>query len=148
MPPRVVLGTHVVLSALVFRSGLAARLRGLWQRGAIVPVVDRKTAAELVRVLGYAKFKLASDERKDLLADYLPYAETVAETMADSPARAAPEAERLVYRDPADQMFLDLAHQAGVDALVSGDADLLSLHDPDAHFSILRPADFLKRFTT
>jgi len=39
LPPRVVLDTNVVLSALVFRSGPAAGLRALWQRGALTPIV-------------------------------------------------------------------------------------------------------------
>lgn len=140
VPPRVVLDTNVVLSALVFRAGLASRLRVLWQQGAFLPVVSRGSAAELMRVLAYPKFKLDADEREELLADYLPYAQTVADIQ--TPAVA----DGLVCRDPADQMFLDLAYSAQVEALVSGDEDLLSLRDQCPRFAILRPADFLQQF--
>jgi putative PIN family toxin of toxin-antitoxin system len=138
-PLRVVLDTNVVLSALVFRAGVAARLRGLWQQGAFVPVVNRDTAAELMRVLAYPKFKLGAAEREELLADYLPYAETVAE--AQTPAPDTP-----ICRDPADQMFLDLAYSAKAEALVTGDEDLLSLRAQCPRLTIMRPAEFLQRF--
>jgi putative PIN family toxin of toxin-antitoxin system len=137
--PRVVLDTNVVLSALVLRAGLLSRLRTLWQTSAFMPVVNRDTAAELMRVLAYPKFKLDAAEREELLADYLPYAETVAEVQ--TPAPDVP-----ICRDRADQVFLDLAYSAKVEALVSGDADLLSLRTQCPHFAIIRPADFLKRF--
>ena len=113
-----VLDTNVALSALVLRSGSAARLRALWQQKALLPIVNRKTAAELIRVLAYPKFKLNASEREELLADYLPYAEVWAD--ADAPAPGAP-----VCRDPADQMFIALAHSANARMLVSGDEDLL-----------------------
>ena len=138
-PPRVLLDTNVVLSALVFCSGPAARLRALWQREALLPIVNRETAAELLHVLAYPKFKLGASERGELLADYLPYAEVWAG--ADASAPGAP-----VCRDLADQMFIDLAHSANAQMLVSGDEDLLSLHSQCTGFAIVGVADFLKRF--
>ena len=143
-PPRVVLDTNVVLSALVFRSGQAARLRALWQQEALLPIVNRETAAELLRVLAYPKFKLGASEREELLADYLPYAEVWAG--ADASAPDAP-----VCRDPADQMFIDLAHSANAqnpgcasrDGLVQR---CLSLRAQCTGFAIAGIADFLKLF--
>jgi len=55
--PRVVLDTHVVLSALLFRGGPASRVRAGWQAGDFVPLASAATARELVRVLAYPKFK-------------------------------------------------------------------------------------------
>lgn len=140
-PPRAVLDTHVVLSALVFGAGVASRLRALWQQSALVPVVNRSTTAELVRVLAYPKFKLGADEREELLADYLPYAQTVAEV--PTPVPDVP-----IGRDRADQIFLELTSLAKADALVSGDEDLLNLRGQCPRFTIVSPADFLKRFPT
>jgi uncharacterized protein len=73
-PPRVVLDTNVVLSALVFGKGPTAQLRAAWQRGDFVPLLSTATAQELVRVLAYPKFRLDAQSQQELLADYLPHA--------------------------------------------------------------------------
>lgn len=119
MTLRVVLDTNIVLSALLFRQGRLTWIRKAWQAGRIVPVVCRETAAELLRVLAYPKFKLNKAEQEELLADFLPWAETA--LLPDDPP-ALP-----TCRDPHDQVFLLLARAAAVDALVTGDADLLAL---------------------
>ncbi len=62
---RVVLDTNLVLSALVFQSGRLARLRLFWRSGVFTPLVSRTTAADLIRALGYAKFKLAAAEQEE-----------------------------------------------------------------------------------
>lgn len=69
---RVVLDPNVVLSALLFASGCLAWLRRAWQHGRMQPLVCRETAAELLRVLAYPKFKLSRPEQEQLLADLLP----------------------------------------------------------------------------
>ena len=118
-PPVVVLDTNIVLSALVFAGGRLSRLRAAWQAGRCVPLVSQATASELIRVLAYPKFKLSADDREHLLADYLPYCRSVR-----IPARLP----RLpVCRDPADQMFIELAAVGRADFLVTGDKDLLAL---------------------
>ncbi len=117
--PRVVIDTNRVLSALVFAQGRLTPLRHAWQGGHIQPLVSRATAAELIRVLAYPKFKLAPDEQKELLADYLPCCETV--TIPDPPP-ATP-----ACRDAFDLPFLQLALAGKADALVTGDGDLLAL---------------------
>ena len=118
-PPRVVLDTNVVLSALLFAQGRLAPLREAWQRAAFQPLVSSSTAAELMRALTYPKFKLSRDEQQELLADYLPYCTTV-RVPAELPETPA-------CRDPADTPFLQLALAGEADYLVTGDQDLLSL---------------------
>jgi putative PIN family toxin of toxin-antitoxin system len=118
-PPRVVLDTNLVLSALVFANGRLAALRHAWQGGHCVPLVCRATAAELIRVLAYPKFRLNDEAQQELLADYLPWCVTV--RMPDLPP-ATPDC-----RDPFDQPFLQLAIAGKADFLVSGDQDVLSL---------------------
>lgn len=120
--PRVVLDTNIVLSALVFARPASARLRGLWQHGAFMPLISADTTRELMRVLAYAKFKLDADEQRELLADYLPWAETV---IVPEPPPRVPRC-----RDPHDLPFLHLAVAGQADALVSGDADLLAITEP------------------
>lgn len=117
--PRVVLDTNLVLSALVFSQGRLAVLRHAWQEARFVPLVSKTTTAELIRVLAYPRFKLDADQQGELLADYLPWCETV---RIPSPPPATP-----ACRDVYDQPFLQLAVAAQADFLVSGDLDLLSL---------------------
>jgi putative PIN family toxin of toxin-antitoxin system len=116
---RVVLDTNVAVSALVFREGRLAWLREAWESGRIVPVVSAETLSELVRVLGYPKFKLTGDEAKNLLAAYMEHAE-----VGRKPRRAQRIPE---CRDQDDRAFLQLAYAARVDALVTGDDDLLAV---------------------
>ncbi len=118
-PLRVVLDTHVVLSALVFGGGQAGQLRRAWQAGAFVPLVSAVTVQELVRVLAYPKFALARAEQDELLADFLPYAQTV---RIPQPPPPVPDC-----RDPLDVPFLQLAVAGQAQRLVSGDKDLLAV---------------------
>ena len=118
-PPRVVIDTNLVLSALVFAQGRLTSLRHAWQSGGCRPLVSRDTVAELLRVLTYPKFKLAPDEQQELLADYLPWCATV---RIPNPPPKTP-----ACRDPFDLPFLQLAIAGKADHLVTGDHDLLSL---------------------
>ena len=128
----VVLDTNVLVSALVFESPGAVWLRNLWQQGGIAPVVSKETVEELMRVLAYKKFALSETDQHDLLEDYLPYAETI----------AAPKTRARIpkCRDPNDEMFLRLAYSAKVDALITGDDDLLAIAG-ESRIPILSPSE-------
>ena len=115
---RVVLDTNVLLSALLFPAGSLSWLRRAWQSASMLPLASRDTTTELIRVLSYPKFRLTDAERDDLLADYLPWCESV---VVSSPP-AVPRC-----RDPADRPFLELVLVGQADALVTGDGDLFSL---------------------
>jgi len=116
---RAVLDTNVVLSALVFRGGAAGQVRQAWQRGLVLPLASTATVQELVRVLAYPKFRLSQAEQEELLADYLPYAETV----------RIPKLPPTVpdCRDVLDLPFMHLAVAGKAQVLVSGDHDLLTI---------------------
>lgn len=118
-PPRVVIDTNLVLSALVFSGGQLDVLRHAWQKKVCIPLVSKHTVSELIRVLAYPKFKLSPAEQRELLADYLPYCETI------SLPNEAPTT--LQCRDVNDIPFLHLALVAKADCLVSGDEDLLCM---------------------
>jgi uncharacterized protein len=118
-PPRVVLDTNVVLSALLFSGGPAARVRTAWQSGRCVPLASTATAQELVRVLGYPKFRLSAAEQTELLADFFPGVPVV--------KIRAPLPQVPPCRDSHDLPFLYLAVAGKARALVSGDRDLLAL---------------------
>lgn len=147
-PPRVVLDTNVLLSALLFRQGSVAWLRHAWQADAIRPLASRDTAQELIRVLAYPKFKLTDADREELLGDYLPWCETV--SVANAPQVTTPVTAQVTpqipaCRDPLDRPFLALAAAAQADALITGDKDLLELAG-DFMVPILTPAAFRVRF--
>jgi putative PIN family toxin of toxin-antitoxin system len=116
---RVVLDTNMVLSALVFGGGLAGRLRMAWQTQEVLPLVNTDTAQELIRVLAYPKFHLSRQDQQQLLADYLPYSQTV-----NMPESMPPVPE---CRDSYDLMLMRLAVVGQASVLVSGDNDLLTL---------------------
>ena len=118
-PLRVVFDTNVVLSALVFGGGAAGRMRLAWQQGVFVPLASTATAQELVRVLGYPKFRLSPQEQDELLADYLPYTRAVG---IPQPPPSVP-----ACRDVMDLPFMQLAVAGRAQVLVSGDQDLLTL---------------------
>ena len=116
---RVVLDTNVVLSALVFRGGAAGQARQAWHRGLALSLVSTATVQELMRVLTYPKFDLSQAEQDELLADYLPYTETV---RIPQPPPKVPQC-----RDTLDFPFLYLAVTGKAQALVTGDRDLLAI---------------------
>jgi putative PIN family toxin of toxin-antitoxin system len=114
---RVVFDTTTVISALLFAGGRLAWLRAHWQSGECIPLISAVTAGELTRVLAYPKFELSIEDRRELLADYLPFCEVI------TSARKC----KILCRDKRDQPFLDLAEGGKAELLVSGDRDLLVL---------------------
>lgn len=112
-----VFDTTTVVSALLFANGRLAWLRNHWRDHGCLPLISRATTAELTRVLGYERFRLSLDDRRELLAEYLPCCELIEQTEKCS----------TVCRDAKDQPFLDLAQSGKADLLISGDQDLLTL---------------------
>lgn len=135
--PLVVLDTNVALSALVFREGAVAELRVAWQAGRFVPLADRTTAGELLRVLAYPKFSLSPADQEALLADYLPWCRVVA--LPRRPPLVPP------CRDAADVPFLRLAVAGKADFLVTGDKALLAVR-AGMRCQIVEPAAFMRLF--
>lgn len=136
-PKRVVLDTNVVLSALLFRGGVAGRLRRTWQDEACTPLASTATVQELIRVLAYPKFRLTADDQHQLLADYLPWTRSVRIPDPPPPLPAT-------CRDPFDLPFLQVALAGKAETLVTGDRDLLVLAGKYP-FAILSPAEFPAR---
>lgn len=131
---RVVFDTNVVLSALLFAHGRLSWLVDPWQAEACVPLVSRATAAELMRILAYPKFRLTADEQLEALDGYIPFCEAV--EIADS----CP----VLCRDAKDQPFIDLAQIGKAGILVTGDEDLLGLAGQTS-FLIERPEEYRRR---
>ena len=117
--PRVVLDTNCLVSALIFSRGRFAWLREAWQGGQFIALASHDTVSELLRVLAYPKFKLTRHEQDALLAEFLPYVETI---KIETTPHGLP-----VIRDADDIIFLALADVARADALVSGDGDIQAI---------------------
>ncbi len=137
-PLRLVFDTNVVLSALLFHAGNLSWLRPAWQSDNVQPLVSHPTVAELLRVLTYPKFQLSVSDTRNLLDEYLPYCETI---KIPDPAPSVP-----ICRDPKDRPFLELTIATQADALITGDADILTLAKTDA-VSIWSPSE-LKKYLT
>jgi len=109
------------LGPLLLAQGRLAPLRSAWRDGRFKPLVSAATTKELMRGLSYPRFRLSAAEQQELLADYLPYCETV-HMPADLPGTAA-------CRDPFDIPFLQLPIVGKAERLVTGDKDLPTLAD-------------------
>jgi predicted nucleic acid-binding protein len=81
---------------------------------------------ELIGVLAYPTFRLSGPEQAELLADYLPFVQTV--TMPS----VLPQVP--YCSDPMDLPFLQLALVGQARVLVSLDRDVLDLAEAFAHF--------------
>ena len=136
-PVRVVLDTNCLVSALIFSHGKAGQLRAAWQRGDIIPLVCRESITELIRVLGYPKFKLDQEDIESLLADILPWTETV-EMNTNYDAIES-------LRDKDDAVFIRLSQATGAAFLISGDKHLLELRDTFPELHIFSLAEFMER---
>jgi putative PIN family toxin of toxin-antitoxin system len=134
-PPRAVADTNVWVAAAVAPAGvcgclLTAALQSRWK-----PVVSPLLVDELRTVLLRPKFRrwLSLDEVGRFVADLAAIGDNV-----DDPA-AGP---RRRSRDPDDEFLLALAEAADVEALVSGDSQLLELRTIPP---VVTPAAFLRR---
>ena len=137
MAARVVLDTNCVVSALIFPQGKMAEIRHLWQAGEIIPLICRGTATELIRVMVYPKFRLTQEEINHLLAEFLPWAETV---HLEGLGKSIPE-----LRDRQDGIFVHLVRAAKAVCLISGDRHLLELRTTIKDVTILSPKEYLEQ---
>ncbi len=132
----VVIGTNVVISALLF-GGTSGRLIYLWKSGHIQPLVSKQIIEEYLRVLAYPRFDLSEDEIRYLLThEILPYFRTV-----EVKSRAG---KTIVQDDPSDDIFLQCAESGTCDMIISGDHHLLELKS-HGKVSILSPSAFLAK---
>ncbi|WP_186298372.1 putative toxin-antitoxin system toxin component, PIN family [Extensimonas perlucida] len=131
--PRVVLDTNCLVSALIFSRGKFAWLQEAWQTKRLIPLASRDTICELLRVLAYPKFKLSQNEQEALLAEFLPFVETV---KVETPPAGLPE-----IRDADNVIFLALAAVGQADALVSGDGDIQAVRS-QFRIPVLSVAEF------
>jgi putative PIN family toxin of toxin-antitoxin system len=135
---RVVIDSNVLISARLSPSGAPGRLLAARLAGRFELIVSPALLAELAGVLERPKFRrwLTVEEARAFVRTLRTSA-----TLIDDPPR-----EHHGLRDPDDAYLLTLARSAKADCLVSGDADLTSLSDPQP--PVITPADFLASLDT
>lgn len=136
-PDRVVVDTNVLISAALLTDSVPARLlRHLLRQGRLL--FSPATFDELHTRLWRPKFDryVTIEDRKLFLHDLQGVADWLDPlASADAPA----------CRDPADQVFVDLAMAGRAAALVSGDRDLLDMRRV-GDCPVLTPSSALARF--
>jgi putative PIN family toxin of toxin-antitoxin system len=138
---RVVLDSNVWIDILVFDDPAARPIRAALECGALVALIDGRCLYELERVLDYPQFQARAVDKAAALATVARLARRVDPPPAG--ADAAPALPKCKDRD--DQKFLELAHAAQAEWLVSKDRALLKLARRTARdfgFRIAEPAPF------
>ena len=116
--PRVVLDTNTVIMPLTRKSN-DDWISEYWGKELIIPICSDSTEAELRELLRRPKFGLTVEQANDLADSYIRHCERVTE---------GPRPEGTpICRDETDQVFIDAAHRAQADALVSRDLDIMTI---------------------
>ena len=147
--PRVVLDTNVCLDLLLFGDPRAEALQRALARGDIIAVGNRECRDEWLRVLRYPALRLDETRRAALVGAHDALLHSL--DAIDPAAASRPHATLPRCRDPDDQKFLQLAHDAGARWLVSRDRHLLSLARRcrrEGLFEILTPEQWSERYSS
>jgi putative PIN family toxin of toxin-antitoxin system len=128
----VVIDTNVLISHALLPNSTSARAAQHALRHFEVLAFD-KTLSELEDVLLRSKFDRYTSRvmRSKYIEDYRKSVRFVSSVLPV-----------IACRDPRDDKFLSLAISGHAEILITGDADLLSMH-PFRGITILSPADFL-----
>ncbi len=138
--PRVVLDSNVWIDILVFDDIATRPIHAALANGALDAVIDARCLAELAHVLDYPHLARRPFDKAMALAAVARLA-TLTDVAAEEPN--TPPLPKCKDRD--DQKFLELAHAARADWLVSKDRALLKLDKRafrDFGFRIAQPAPF------
>jgi len=133
---RLVLDTNTLISRVLMPGGVAGRaVDKALSEG--LPLVSEETMAELVRVLNRSKFDryVSIEDRQQFIR------------LLGGIVRMVPIRHRIaVCRDPKDDMFLHVALNGEARTLITGDQDLLVLHESFERkhgLRIVSPSDYL-----
>jgi len=138
---RVVLDSNVWIDILVFDDPHTRPIAAALESGALAALIDTRCLAELAYVLDYPQFAHRQVDKAAALAVVARLARMVE---PDEPAEDARPLPKCKDRD--DQKFLELAHAARADWLVSKDRAVLKLAKRiarDFGFQIAQPAPFV-----
>ncbi|RFU43776.1 putative toxin-antitoxin system toxin component, PIN family [Paraburkholderia sp. DHOC27] len=141
-PLRVVLDSNVWIDILVFDDPHTRPILAALESGALAALIDARCLAELTYVLDYPQFARRAIDKTAVLATLTRLTQFVEiEPAATEEAKPLPKC-----KDRDDQKFLELAHAAHADWLVSKDRAVLKLARRvarDFGFQIAQPAPFV-----
>jgi len=130
---KVVLDTNILISSL-FWGGIPRRIVDLAISGHIQSVTSWEILNELQAVLS-EDFQMPLVKVKDILRDVLSFSQLVKSKPLN-----------MKIRDLDDVKIIATAVAAKADYIVTGDKDLLALHQFDK-IRVVTPSDFIKRYT-
>jgi putative PIN family toxin of toxin-antitoxin system len=137
---RVVLDSNVWIDILVFDDPHTRPIRAALESGTLAALIDGRCLAELTYVLDYPQFVERNVDKSAALAIVARLAQLVEPAAQPEDAKPLPKC-----KDRDDQKFLELAHAAQADWLVSKDRAVLKLAKRiarDFGFQIAQPAPF------
>jgi len=141
MAIRAVVDTNVLVSGLVAAGGAPGQILDAWIAGHFTLVTSPYLVEELLHTLSYpriaTRLRLEEEELETILAALLSRAEII-------PDRPHPPN---VTRDPKDDAVAACASAGSVDYLVSGDQDLLILHEYEG-IPVVTPRQFVETLRT
>jgi len=138
---RVVLDSNVWIDILVFDDPHTRPIAAALESGALTALIDARCLAELTYVLDYPQFVHRNVDKAVALAVVSRLAQLVEPEAQAEDAKPLPKC-----KDRDDQKFLELAHAARADWLVSKDRAVLKLAKRiarDFGFQIAQPAPFV-----
>ena len=138
--PLAVLDSNVWIDILVFDDAATRPILAALERGALHAVIESRCLAELEHVLDYPQFLARAVDKSATLASVARLA-----SFAQPQSTLASGLPLPKCKDRDDQKFLELAHAAKADWLVSKDRALLKLNKRAARdfgFRIAQPAPF------
>lgn len=139
--PRVVLDTNASLALFAYADSSCALLLAALREGRLQAVANLATRAEWLQVLAREALKL-DDKRRSLAVQLF---DALVTTIGTDPAAARAAVSLPRCRDRDDQMFLELARDAGAVTLYTRDRELLKLSRRTqrlAGFVVQPPEDF------
>jgi putative PIN family toxin of toxin-antitoxin system len=134
---RAVIDTGVLVSGLIRRTGTPGEILRLLRDGRFSVIFSTPILVEVIEVLGRPAFR----SKYHILPDDINALVNLIRLRGEL---VMIEGQVTACRDPKDNKFLEAARSGQVDAIVSGDADLLDLVMFDG-IPILRPAEFLAK---
>jgi putative PIN family toxin of toxin-antitoxin system len=131
---RIVLDTNVLISGIFF-TGPPSQILKAWRNGKVQLLVSSSILEEYHRV----GFELASQFQGIDLMPFLDLLTIQAEIVL------APTLPPVIYDDPSDDKFLEVAVAGKATHIISGDKHLLKLSKFKG-IQILKPGDFVQRY--
>jgi putative PIN family toxin of toxin-antitoxin system len=141
--PRAVLDSNVWIDILVFDDPATRPIRAALEARTLHALIDSRCLHELTRVLDYPQFVRFAIDKNAALETVARLSQMVTPNTSLADANTPPLPK---CRDRDDQKFLELAHAAKADWLVSKDRALLKLARRTARdfgFRIGQPAPFV-----